>query len=173
MIKFFTKLSNHAVIIHVNRTFKLLRNSRKHQIALGLLVIAIAAPLILIFGRDMISRYWDKALSYNVNPAVFVGLLLITFVPYYWSWFLIVRKATRRQWFGFSEAVVINRLIWAPPWVYVYIAGDNYPWWVRPAILLWSGVAVALLIIKAIRTSRSQRKGNSDEESVGSSGLAV
>lgn len=157
----------------VNRTLKLLRNSRKHQIALGLLVVVIAAPLIYFFGGDLIARYWDKALSYNVNPAIFVGLLLITFVPYYWSWYLVVRKATRREWFGFSEAVILNRLIWAPPWVYVYMIGDNYPWWVRPTILLWSGLAIILLVVKAIRTSRSKRKDISDDKSVGSSGLAV
>ncbi len=157
----------------MNRSLIYLRNSRKLQVVLGLLVVAIAAPLIYFFAADLIVRYWDKALNYNVNPAIFVGLLLITFVPYYWSWYLILRKATRREWFGFSEAVIINRLIWAPPWVYVYVAGDNYPWWVRPAILLWSGLAVILLVVKAIRTSRSKRKDTSDDKSVGSSGLAV
>ena len=157
----------------MNRTFNLLRNSRKHQVALGFLIVVIIAPLIYVFGRDMIARYWDKALSYNVNPTIFVGLLLITFAPYYWSWYMIVRKATRREWFGFSEAVIINRFIWAPPWVYVYFVGDNYPWWVRPAILLWSGLAAILLIVKAIRTSRSKRKDDTDEQSVGGPGLAV
>lgn len=157
----------------MNRTLKLLRNSRKHQIALGLLVVLISTPLIYFFGSDLIKHYWEKALQYNVNPGIFLALLLITFAPYYWSWYLILRQATQRNWLGFGKAVLINRAIWAPPWVYVYLAGSNFPRWVRPAILLWGSVALVLLIVKAIRTSQSKRKDNADEESVGGSGLAV
>lgn len=159
--------------MNVNRTLKLLRNSRKHQVALGILTVVIVAPLIYFFAGNLISNSWEKAESYNVNPAIFVGLLLVTFVPYYWSWSVVLRKAFKREWVGFFEAVIVNRLIWAPPWVYVYFVGGNYPWWVRPAIILWSGFALILAIVRAIRTSQSKRKDNTDEQSVGGSGLAV
>lgn len=173
LILYFTKIVKYAITISVNRTLKLLRNSRKHQVAFGVLMVAIIAPLIYIFAGNMITNYWDKAESYSVNPAIFVGLLLITFVPYYWSWSLVLRRAIKREWLRFFEAVIINRLIWAPPWIYVYVAGDNYPWWVRPTIILWGGLALIMAIVRAIHTSRSKRKDNTDEESVGDSGLVV
>lgn len=167
------KIYNLCYNMVVNRTLKLLRNSRKHQLALGILMVAILAPLIYIFAGNLISSYWEKAESYSVNPAIFVGLLLITFVPYYWSWSVVLRKAMKRQWLGFFEVVIVNRLIWALPWVYVYVVGENYPWWVRPAIIIWGGLALILAIVRAIRTSQSKRKDNTDEQSVGGSGLAV
>lgn len=157
----------------MNRTLKLLRNSRKHQVVLGILVITILTPLIYIFAGNLIANYWNKAESYHVNPAIFVGLLLITFVPYYWSWSLVLRKAIKREWLSFFEAVIINRLIWAPPWVYVYVVGEHYPWWVRPAIIFWGGLALIMVIVRAVHTSQSKRKDNTNGKSMGSSGLAV
>ena len=70
-----------------------------------------------------------------------------------------------------AEVVVLNRMIWAVPWVYVYLAGAHFPWWVRPGIVLGGVVALAVVLSKALR--RTAGRDGHEDESLGSTGVAL
>lgn len=134
------------------------RSLRKPKYLFAYIALAGVLLLVAIFGQGYIIQAWNKATSYHVNPAIFLALLLVTIPPFYWSWYSLLKLAAQKKWAEFVPALIINRLIWAPPWVYVFIFGDSYPWWVRPALVLYGLVAIAMVTMKAIHNKSIQPK---------------
>lgn len=113
----------------------------------------IAAVVIVVLGFALrgviisqVRSSWHQALKWHINPSIFVGLLLATSYHYYKSWFQIGRGVVRHNRAELLEGIVLNRTVWAIPYMYVLIFGQGYPWWVPAAIGAWMLFGVVLFI---------------------------
>lgn len=91
---------------------------------------------------------WNQCVVfYHVDPVIFLVTYIIKNIIFWWLTAYIVRRIIRRQWDGLALLVTINALVDVIPWVYVWIWGDNHPWWypyMVYAIGGWSFVGIYL-----------------------------
>ncbi len=121
-------------------------NRRKSTVAAAVLA---ATVLLLVFHQlifDVVVHFWHRAESYHVNPLIFVFLLLATFYHYYKGWYQIAIGIYRRDRKLLVRGVILNRTVWAIPYLYVLIFGYGYPWWVLAGVIGWIVVAMASFI---------------------------
>ncbi|KKQ94922.1 MAG: hypothetical protein UT66_C0004G0029 [candidate division CPR2 bacterium GW2011_GWC1_39_9] len=95
---------------------------------------------------NIIKNYNDLAVNtYHVNPKVFIFLMILSVPFYYWGWLAIGTEIVRfkKRYYvekkgkisdiffekKFSRALVINRIAWAAPYIYVILFGSNIPLW--------------------------------------------
>ncbi len=50
-------------------------------------------------------------------------------VIFWWTVALIIKNIVRRNWDVISGLVLLNVSTNVSPWVYVWICGENHPWW--------------------------------------------
>lgn len=109
------------------------------------------------------SRLRQRALRHNVNPTIFIVIYIASFLPYYLGIYLVLRGSGILSigfWdlisFDFSGltfrnpwiiwGLLINRLAWAIPYLYLEIAGRGLRWYLHCAIWMWiSGSLVYFL----------------------------
>lgn len=85
-----------------------------------------------------VHHLWHQATAvYGVNPAVFVGLYLFSFLPFYYGVFRILRGAKRRSLNEAASGFAVNRFAWALPYLYVLVFGKNLPTLVTVLVLVW------------------------------------
>jgi len=99
-------------------------------------------------------RYvYAKALKHNVNPLVFILLYALSFLPYYVGVYLMLRGVLSSvSWgnlfdFDFGQltwgspfviwGLLVNRLGWALPYLYVQVMGRGLRWYVHTMIAFW------------------------------------
>ncbi|MDD3679063.1 MAG: hypothetical protein PHT36_02365 [Patescibacteria group bacterium] len=108
---------------------------------------------------NFIQIWHDLAVnSYNVDPAVFIFLMLISIPPYYYGWYALAREAIdfRKRYKvknnylkvtdilsekNFLLPLAINRSAWIAPYLYVIFWGQNIPPWFWILFLGWIGLS--------------------------------
>jgi len=95
-----------------------------------------------------------KANYYQINSLIFIGLYVFSFVPFYLGIYLILMGlgisinsitdlvAKRDFQIDFSSTLVvwgvlINRLAWALPYLYIQFFGKDLKWYYHALILFW------------------------------------
>ena len=103
-----------------------------------------------------------KAEAYGVNPRVLIGLYVFSVIPFYTGIFMMVsgsgiglltlRGLLRFNYhdldFGSRTAVaglLLNRLAWALPYLYVELFGRRLKWYFHAGIWLWISLAALSL----------------------------
>lgn len=123
-----------------------LSNFYRRNKAVAAAVVAVLVAMVAIALRhsawEFLTGCWDQAISWGVNPVIFLVLLLGTTYHYYKGWFMIARGVFKRDQAEFMRGAVLNRATWAIPWAYVVVFGHGYPQWV-----LYMGVATLLLLV--------------------------
>lgn len=66
---------------------------------------------------------------YKVNPWIFMIMYSVKSVIFWWTVALIIKNIIRRNWNVISGLVLLNVSTNVSPWVYVWICGENHPWW--------------------------------------------
>lgn len=111
---------------------------------------------------NFINELFDKAVdTYNVNPYIFVGFYLLTIPVYYYGHFIMIKCGLRYykknkklklgglvKSRGFLRGLIINRLGWVIPHIYVISFGRNLPLWVYVLIFLWLLITSFVIIWK-------------------------
>ena len=110
------------------------------------------------FFAGIFEKLNKKASYYQINPSVFIGLYLFSFVPFYFGIYLILLGlgikvdsitdlvAKRDFRIDFNNPLVvwgilINRLAWALPYFYVQFFGKNLKWYYHILIWAWVGLS--------------------------------
>ncbi|OIP24441.1 hypothetical protein AUK11_03325 [bacterium CG2_30_37_16] len=95
---------------------------------------------------NIIKTYNDLAINtYHVNPKVFIFLMVASVPFYYLGWILIGKEIVqfKKKYYiekkgkisdiilekKFSFALLINRIAWVAPYIYVIFFGRNIPIW--------------------------------------------
>jgi hypothetical protein len=103
----------------------------------------------------------SKAAEYQVNPRIFWGLYLFSFLPYHAGIYLMLSgsgvvsfKLHSFLHFDFQHidltrgdvllGLFINRFAWLMPYLYVEIFGRNVPWFLHAAIWIWIAICFAI-----------------------------
>lgn len=89
---------------------------------------------------------------YHVDPIIFLSLYIPKSFIYWWTIFRIVACLRSRQNHRVPALVVLNVTTNISPWVYVYVFGDNLPWWYP----LWFVAVLGLTLIYLGRTVRKR-----------------
>jgi hypothetical protein len=96
--------------------------------------------------------------SYNVDPAIFIFLMLVSIPPYYYGWYGLLREAIdfRKRYKdkhndlkvtdilrerNFLLPLAINRGAWVLPYIYVIFWGKNIPLWFWILFFGWIGLS--------------------------------
>lgn len=86
--------------------------------------------------------------EYHVNPLIFLTLYLVSFVPFYVGVYLVLSGGKRRSPSRILTGVLVNRLAWGLPYVYVLAFGRNLPVWVAALVITWPLVTLGWLALK-------------------------
>lgn len=128
-----------------------MKSHKKLAAFVAALTVAFAALYFHAWLADQVRSAWRQALAWHINPWIFVGLLLATTFHYYKSFFEIARGVVRRDKAMLARGFVLNRFVWAIPYVYVLIFGRGYPLWVPAGVIAW-------MIFGAAMFARNVRK---------------
>lgn len=113
----------------------------------------------------MLTSLYQQALTWGVNPLIFVCIYLFSFVPFYFGIFLILKgshltkitfKEIRNFRFGRISlfngttflGLLINRLAWTSPYLYIEIVGKNLPASIHLLIWSWLIMGICFFIYK-------------------------
>lgn len=106
-------------------------------------------------GFNMIENFRYLAINtYHVDPGIFVFLMIASIPPYYYGWYGLLRGVLkfRKEYKDkknnlrpldiltknyFIWPLVINRLAWVMPYVYVIFWGENLPLWFWILFIGW------------------------------------
>jgi hypothetical protein len=106
---------------------------RRIQFVVG---IAVTAAILAFLFRDLIAdaavSSWNQAIDWGVSPVIFLVLLFGTTFHYYKGWFLIAKGVFKKDADSLRRGVILNRAMWAIPWIYVVAFGHDYPSWIIP-----------------------------------------
>lgn len=88
---------------------------------------------------------------YNVEPAVFIFIYIVSIPFYYYPMlrinkFIKDRSDRKKLEDDILISVIVNRLAWAAPYFYVIIFGRNLPVWIYFAIFIYLFVGVVYFI---------------------------
>lgn len=94
--------------------------------------------------------------QHNVNPKVFVLIYLFSFIPFYYPIIKtrVIYDVFREGWKSgliakkIIGAIIINRLAWVAPYVYVLVFGRNLPRWLIILIVLYLIIGLTYFIYK-------------------------
>jgi len=89
--------------------------------------------------------------SYGVDPVVFLALLLGTSPFFYYSIYRMVRAVAKKHLNEVTLWSMIFLFSAAAPYLYVLVAGRNFPWWVYIIIGLLLAQVVWSLVRRLIR----------------------
>ncbi len=119
--------------------------------------------MIIRFLKEKCSKLNDRAKSHNVNPMTFIIIYLFSFLPYYFGIYLMLRGSGIFSIglgdlirFDFSElsftnssliwGLLINRLAWASPYLYIEVVGKNLRWYVHLGIWVWISGSIGYFV---------------------------
>lgn len=89
---------------------------------------------------DKYNYFWDACVNYyHVDPIIFLVMYIVKSIIFWWLMTVILRRALRRQWDGLFFLITINAIVDVVPWVYVWIFGDNHPWWYQYMVYIVGG----------------------------------
>jgi hypothetical protein len=94
--------------------------------------------------------------SYGVNPVVFLALLLGTSPLFYYSIYRMVRALAGKHLNEVTLWSMIFLFSAAAPYLYVLVAGRNFPWWVYIII----GLLLAQAVWSLVRRLRKKPRGS-------------
>jgi SAM-dependent methyltransferase len=97
--------------------------------------------------------------QYGVNPWVFIGIYLATFVPCWYAVFRILAALKRKDKRSVLTWVCIEVILLLAPYLYVLAVGRNLPRWFYPVL----GVAVALTLWEGIHFVRRARSASTEK----------
>ncbi len=116
---------------------------------------------------NFLNYYRDLAINtYDVDPYIFVALILISIPFYYYGLFVMAKVAfsLKKQHnlkgkeiikhHEFVRAFIINQIAWFGPYVYVIVYGNNIPIWVWILLIVYLVIALIIFykkIYKAIK----------------------
>ncbi len=120
--------------------------SLRKRILIGFAALAAVFVAVALrgFAADQIRHWWRNAIKWNINPWIYVALLFVTFYHYYKGWWLIATGLLRRNGERFRKGVVLNRAVWAVPYLYVVVFGRGYPWWLLAGVVGWLAFGLAM-----------------------------
>ena len=111
----------------------------------------------------LVNKYntcWDLCVNYyHVDPVIFLVLYIVKSVIFWWLTAVILKRALKRQWDGLALLVTVNAAVDVVPWVYVWIWGDNHPWWYQYMVYFvggWGFVGVYLDIRRKTKKRDAQ-----------------
>ncbi len=113
--------------------------------------------------KEIILQLYQQVLKWNVNPIIFICIYLFSFLPFYSGIFLILKgsnidRITFREFrhFDFSKisifnsmtisGLLVNRLAWALPYLYIEIFGSNLPVSIHLAVWIWLILGIGFFI---------------------------
>jgi len=87
---------------------------------------------------DWFADLYNKAQDqYGVNPLIFIGLFLFSYIPFYIGVFQILRGLKRHDVLLVVRGTVVNRLAWGLPYYYVLFFGHDLPWAITALVIIW------------------------------------
>ena len=96
--------------------------------------------------------------DYNVNPVVFVALMIAASPVFYYSIYRTVRALARQRGNEVMLWSAIFLAATAAPYLYVLLFGRNLPWWVYGILAVLIGQGVFSLVRK-LRGAGTRRAG--------------
>ena len=99
------------------------------------------------FITDFIAHWWDLCINYyKVNPVIFISMYSVKSVIFWWTIIYIVKLAINRKWNSIPGWVFVNVSTNVSPWVYIWIYGENLPFWYSYMVYFIGGWAICYLI---------------------------
>jgi len=116
------------------------------------LCLSMLAIMVLWVLRHRTFRSLDKLnikaeQDYNVRFDIFIALYVVSFLPFYFGAFLVVKGTVSKSLAVMIIGLMINRLAWAMPYLYPYFFG-TLPRKLKIAMLIWLASGVAYGIAK-------------------------
>lgn len=122
-------------------------------------------------------QLWDSCINYyKVNPVIFLTVYTVKTFLWGWTLIIIVKKAIKREWNTLPGLVILNVSINISPWVYVWVCGENLPFWYSYMVYFVGGWALCYLLWDVWRRVKehdrkerneageaAERKGTGDE----------
>ncbi len=111
-------------------------------------------------------EYWYLCVNYyHVDPVIFLTMYVTKSIIFFWLLAVIVKRVMRRQWNSLVWLVLLNICIDVAPWVYVWICGDNQPWWYPYMVYCvagWGLVALFFDVKRRLRESAARESAKAD-----------
>lgn len=83
--------------------------------------------------------WWDLLQNYyKINPYIFLITYVVKNIVFWWLVAVIVMRIRKRDWNSVTVLIPLNAAIDVLPWVYVWIWGENEPWW-YPYMVIFIG----------------------------------
>lgn len=99
------------------------------------------------FITDFIAHWWDLCINYyKVNPVIFISMYSVKSVIFWWTIIYIVKLAINRKWNSIPGWVFVNVSTNVSPWIYIWIYGENLPFWYSYMVYFIGGWAICYLI---------------------------
>lgn len=101
--------------------------------------------------------------SHNVNPIIFITLYIISF-PFYYYPLLRMRKIFKeRKKVKLIEnivfkSIIINRLAWASPYLYILIFGRGLSMLVTTLLIIYVLLGIVLFLYKFYKRGKNGNK---------------
>lgn len=111
------------------------------------------------FISGFVAHWWDLCLNYyKVNPVIFITMYSIKSVIFWWTIIYIVKLALAKKWNTIPGWVFLNVSTNVSPWVYIWICGENLPFWYSYMVYFIGGWAICYLIWDVRRRLREHEK---------------
>jgi hypothetical protein len=134
----------------------------KSDTARGRMSAKFLAPCVNVFYRLLATAH-RKAVDHHVNPRVFVALYLGSAVPFYLGIYLMLLgsglfSVSWRNLLSFNLqqvhlsggtvilGLLINRIAWALPYLYVELRGQGLAWYIHVGVWLWIVLSVISIL---------------------------
>lgn len=117
------------------------------RFCLSILAILVLWPLRhrAFLSLDKLNNKAEQ--EYNVRFDVFIALYVVSFLPFYFGAFLVVKGTVSKSLVVMIIGLMVNRLAWAMPYLYPYFFG-TLPRKLKIAMLVWLASGVAYGIAK-------------------------
>ena len=99
------------------------------------------------FFSDFIEHWWDLCVNhYKVNPYIFISMYSVKSVIFWWTMIIIGKNIIKRNWNVLPGWVMLNVSTNVSPWVYIWIYGENLPFWYSYMVYFIGGWAICYLL---------------------------
>lgn len=85
---------------------------------------------------------------YNVNPLIFIFLYMVSFIPYYIGVYMLGIGLIKRNDTQIMRGIVLNRIGWGLPYLYVLVFGRNLPTFIYVVLILTLVIGVVVSVSK-------------------------
>ncbi len=112
------------------------------------LIVLITIFGFIIFFPSQFYEIWYQASGWGINLGIFLFLYLLSIPVYYISLGRLLASAILRDRKKTIFNIMVNRIAWMIPYLYVVIYGRNYPMWINMLLFLWIIIMSIFFLIR-------------------------